>query len=256
MTNPILRIAARAPDEPEIFRSIQGEGRSAGETRTFVRLSGCNLHCVWCDTPYTWNWRGTKWPHDKDEPGAPHKFDRAAETIEVPVEDVARAVEALPAPGIVLTGGEPLIQSAALEALIARLKQAKPALLIEVETNGTIAPTPALAGGVDLFMVSPKLAHGGDRPALALRPAPLAAFAVLETAWFKFVVREMDDLAEIAAVAARFGLPAARIMVMPEGTDSATLREREARLRAPAEAAGYAWSDRLHIHLYGDARGT
>ena len=186
----MLRLAVTEPGKPEIFRSIQGEGRSAGETRTFVRLSGCNLHCTWCDTPYTWNWHGTKWPHDKDRPGVPQKFDRDAETIEMSVEDVARAVEALPALGIVLTGGEPLIQSSALIELIARLKRADPTLLIEVETNGTIAPSAALAEAVNLFMVSPKLAHAGDRPALALRPVELAAFAALEKAVFKFVVRE------------------------------------------------------------------
>ena len=252
----MLRLAVTEPGKPEIFRSIQGEGRSAGETRTFVRLSGCNLHCTWCDTPYTWNWRGTKWPHEKDRPGAPHKFDPDIETIEISVEEVAQAVKSLPAPGIVLTGGEPLIQSAGLEALIARLKQGDPALLIEIETNGTIAPSDALAGAVDLFMVSPKLAHAGDRPALALRPAALAAFAALGSAWFKFVVREPADLDEIAALTERVGIPGERIMVMPEGTDSAALRTREARLRPPAEAAGYAWSDRLHIHLYGDTRGT
>jgi len=255
----MLRLAVTEPGKPEIFRSIQGEGRSAGEVRTFVRLSGCNLHCTWCDTPYTWNWRGTKWPHYKDAPGAPHKFDRDAETIEMSVEEVAEAVEAVeapPAPGVVLTGGEPLIQGSALIELIARLKRADPALLIEIETNGTITPSAALAEAVDLFMVSPKLAHAGDRPALALRPAALAAFAALKSAWFKFVLREASDLDEIAASAVRFGIPSERIMVMPEGTDSATLRAREARLRAPAEAAGYAWSDRLHIHLYGDTRGT
>ena len=252
----MLRLAVTEPGKPEIFRSIQGEGRSAGELRTFIRLSGCNLHCTWCDTPYTWNWRRTKWPHEKDRSGAPHKFDPAAETIEMSVEDVAEAVVALAAPGIVLTGGEPLLQSAALEVLIARLKRANPALLIEVETNGTIAPSAALAGAGDLFMVSPKLAHSGDRPALALRPAPLAVFAALESAWFKFVVREAANLDEIAAIAERFGIPSERIMVMPEGTDSATLRDCETRLRARAEAVGYAWSDRLHIHLYGDTRGT
>ncbi|MGQ0590443.1 MAG: 7-carboxy-7-deazaguanine synthase QueE [Sphingosinicella sp.] len=252
----MLRLAVTEPGTPEIFRSIQGEGRSAGEVRTFVRLSGCNLHCTWCDTPYTWNWHGTKWPHEKDRPGAPHKFDPDAETIEMSVEEVAEAVEALPAPGVVLTGGEPLIQEAALAALIARLKRDNPALLIEVETNGTIAPSAALGEAVDLFMVSPKLAHAGDRPALALRPAPLAAFAALDSTWFKFVVREPGDLDEIAALAERFGIPCERIMVMPEGTDGATLRTRESLLRGPAEAAGYAWSDRLHIHLYGDTRGT
>ena len=252
----MLRLAVTEPGKPEIFRSIQGEGRSAGESRTFVRLSGCNLHCTWCDTPYTWNWRGTKWPHDRDAPGAPHKFDRDAETTEMSVEDVAKAVAALPAPGVVLTGGEPLIQCAALAALIARLKQDDPTLLIEVETNGTIPPTAALAEAVDLFMVSPKLAFAGDRPALALRPAALAAFAALDSAWFKFVVREPADLDDMATIAERLGIAGERIMVMPEGTDGATLRAREANLRAPAEAAGYAWSDRLHIHLYGDTRGA
>ena len=252
----MLRLAVTEPGKPEIFRSVQGEGRSAGALRTFVRLSGCNLHCIWCDTPYTWNWRGTKWPHEKDRPGAPYKFDPSIETIEMPVEEVAQAVEALPAPGIVLTGGEPLIQSAAIEALTARLKQVDPERLIEIESNGTILPSEALAGAVDLFMVSPKLANSGDRPALTLRPSALAAFTALDSAWFKFVVREPADLDEIAAIAARHSIPATRIYVMPEGTDSATLHAAEARLRAPAQAMGYAWSERLHIHLYGDMRGT
>jgi 7-carboxy-7-deazaguanine synthase len=92
-----LRIAARSPGQPEIFRSIQGEGVNTGRVRTFVRFSGCNLHCVWCDTPYTWNWQGTNWPHER----AP-KYDQAAETIEMEVEAVAAAVAALPAEGVVI----------------------------------------------------------------------------------------------------------------------------------------------------------
>ncbi|MGQ0659328.1 7-carboxy-7-deazaguanine synthase QueE, partial [Sphingosinicella sp.] len=179
---PTLRIAARAPGEPEIFRSIQGEGVNAGQIRTFVRLSGCNLHCVWCDTPYTWNWQGTKWPHER----AP-KYDQAAETIEMEVEAVAAAALALPAEGVVITGGEPLAQMVGLIALAERLKQ--DGRLVEIETNGSIPPDPRLVELVDLFMVSPKLAHSGNAPALALRATPLAAFAALESAIFKFVAR-------------------------------------------------------------------
>lgn len=249
-----LRIAARAPGQPEIFRSIQGEGRKAGQVRTFVRLSGCNLHCVWCDTPYTWNWRGTKWPHEKDRLGSPHKFDQAGETIEMEVEAIAAAVAMLPAEAVVITGGEPLAQMAGLIALAERLKQ--DGLLIEIETNGTIPPDRRLTDLVDLFMVSPKLAHSGNAPALALRATPLSAFGALANAVFKFVARTPADLHEVAALAERHAIPAGRIMIMPEGTDSETLIERGAVLADAVLARGYGLSDRLHIHLFGDTRGT
>jgi 7-carboxy-7-deazaguanine synthase len=249
MPSPSLRIAARAPGEPEIFRSIQGEGVNTGQIRTFVRLSGCNLHCVWCDTPYTWNWRGTKWRHERAS-----KYDQAAEAIEMEVDAVAAAVAALPAEGAVITGGEPLAQMAGLIALAERLKQA--GRLVEIETNGTIPPDPRLVSQVDLFMVSPKLAHSGNAPALALRATPLAAFAALDNAVFKFVARTPADLDEVAALAERHFIPAARIMIMPEGTDSQTLIERGAALADAVLARGYAMSDRLHIHLFGDTRGT
>lgn len=244
-----LRIAARAPDQPEIFRSIQGEGVNTGRVRAFVRLSGCNLHCVWCDTPYTWNWHGTNWPHER---GA--KYDQAAETIEMDVEAVATAVAALPAEGVVITGGEPLAQMPGLIALAERLKQA--GLLVEIETNGSIPPVTRLAELVDLFMVSPKLAHSGNAPALAQRTTPLAAFAALDQAVFKFVARTPADLDEVAALAERHAIPAERVTIMPEGTDSQTLIERAAALADAALARGYGLSDRLHIHLFGDTRGT
>ena len=244
-----LRIAARAPGQPEIFRSIQGEGVHAGQVRTFVRFSGCNLHCVWCDTPYTWNWSGTKWEHER----AP-KYDQAAETIEMEVEAIAAAVAALPAEGVVITGGEPLAQMTGLIALAERLK--RDGLLIEIETNGTIPPDPRLVEQIDLFMVSPKLAHSGNAAALALRATPLAAFTALKSAVFKFVARTPVDLDEVADLAARHAIPAARIMIMPEGTDSQMLLTRAAALAEAALARGYGLSDRLHIHMFGDTRGT
>lgn len=244
-----LRIAARAPGQPEIFRSIQGEGVNAGQVRTFIRLSGCNLHCVWCDTPYTWNWRGTKWPHERAS-----KFDQAAETIEMDVDAVAAAALALPAEGVVITGGEPLAQMPGLIVLAERLKQA--GMRVEIETNGTIPPDPALVALVDLFMVSPKLAHSGNAAALALRATPLAAFAALESAVFKFVARTPADLGEVAALAEHHAIPANRIMIMPEGTDSETLIARGAALADAVLERGYGLSDRLHIHLFGDTRGT
>jgi len=101
----------------EIFRSIQGEGKSQGLITTFVRLSGCNLDCRWCDTPYA------------KEGGK-----------EVPVEDVLRAVEFLPCRRVCITGGEPLLQFYEVAELVERLHGT--GYRVEIETNGTIEFSP------------------------------------------------------------------------------------------------------------------
>ena len=250
-----LRMARNSEGGAEVFRSVQGEGRSIGRVRTFVRLSGCNLHCQWCDTAYTWNWLGADFAHERDAPGAPHQFAVDREMATLTVAEVAALAAALPAEGVVITGGEPLLQATGLCALIDALKAHDPAVAIEVETNGSIAPGAELAGRVDLFMVSPKLAHSGNDLAVALNPKALAAFAALESAVFKFVARTPADLAEVDALAARYGIVPARIYIMPEGTDSATVLARGAQLIEAVVAAGYNFSDRLHIHLFGQKRG-
>jgi organic radical activating enzyme len=251
-----LKLARNSEGGPEIFRSIQGEGRNIGRVRTFVRLSGCNLHCRWCDTAYTWNWIGSPFEHVADRAGAPHKFAPAAEMVKLSPAEAAEHVVALPAEGVVITGGEPLMQAGAVLELIAALKARSPALLVEVETNGSIAPPPELAAQVDLFMVSPKLGHSGNDPAVALNDKALAAFAALPQAVFKFVAQQPEDLAEVGELAARYRIPADRIYVMPEGTDSETVTRTGARIVQAVIAAGYSYTDRLHIHLFGQKRGV
>jgi 7-carboxy-7-deazaguanine synthase len=251
-----LWLACEAPGKPEIFRSVQGEGPRTGRLRTFVRLAGCNLRCTWCDTPYTWNWNGTLWPHDLDREGVPHKFDPAVETVRLPVEEVAERILALPAPGIVVTGGEPLIQMEELIALAEALSARKPGLAIEIETNGTIVPGARLARLVDLFVVSPKLGHSGNEPQAALRRRTLAALAALPAAMFKFVARGPQDVESVRALAAGIGLSPDRVFIMPEGTTSAELTARGASLIDSVMAAGFSYSDRLHIHLFGAGRST
>ena len=115
---PLLKVACKSPGAPEIFRSLQGEGLNSGRIRTFLRLSGCNLQCRWCDTPYTWNWEGTDWPHAQDRPGAPAKYSQEAETLTLSFDELAALVLDLPAEGLVITGGEPLVQMTALAAFI------------------------------------------------------------------------------------------------------------------------------------------
>ncbi len=251
-----MRLAVTSPGEPEIFHSLQGEGVSAGKPSVFVRLSQCNLHCVWCDTAYTWNFQGTEFVHRDDTPGAPAKFDRANETVDVSIDDIAARLTAQPCRRIIFTGGEPLLQQRELGELCQRLKAADPAFFIEIETNGTLTPTGLAAELIDQFNVSPKLAHSENDMAIRLKPETLRFHAEDDRANFKIVVAEPSDLEEVHALARDYNIPAHRIWLMPEGRTPAELRAREAWLAAACLEHGYNFTDRLHIHLYGDTRGT
>ena len=243
----MLTLATTAPGEPEIFASVQGEGASAGRACTFVRLSRCNLACEWCDTAYTWRFEGDNRPHRDGL-----DFERNANQITLDEADVAARIAALGRTRLVVTGGEPLLQTPALARMLALL----PGIHVEVETNGTIAPPDALDALVHQWNVSPKLAHSGNPRDLALRPEALRAFAADPRATFKFVIASEDDLAEIHAIAADYGIAGQRVWLMPEGRDSDTIRQRSLWLADYCSKNELNFSDRLHIHLFGDTRGT
>lgn len=115
----------------EIFFSIQGEGLRQGEPTIFVRLSGCNLRCPFCDTKYA---------RDKNK-GSNLSLDEI-------VQKILRLQKKNPTRWVSLTGGEPLLQD--IEPLVKKLHQNK--ILVHVETNGTLKPLPS----VDWTTVSPK----------------------------------------------------------------------------------------------------
>ncbi len=242
-----LVLATVAPGEPEIFAALQGEGPSAGRPSAFLRLSRCNLACVWCDTAYTWHFAGDNRPHRDGI-----AFDRAVNQMTVPEAGVAARIAALGKHRLVITGGEPLLQAPALARMIPHL----PTMHIEVETNGTVIPAPALDALVDQYNVSAKLAHSGNSRELALVPRALAHFAADPRAFFKFVIADPADVAEVRSLAAEYEIPPARILLMPEGRDSETLRARAVWLGDLCSDLGYGLSDRLHIHSHGDTRGT
>ena len=246
-----LALATVHPGEPEIFASLQGEGPSCGRPSLFVRLSRCNLACHWCDTAYTWRFTGDNRAHRDDR-----AFERSANQIVLEEADVAARLLAYPESRLVVTGGEPLLQGPALARLLALVKAARPSLHVEIETNGTVAPLPALDALVDQYNVSPKLAHSGNPADMALLPERLDEWAKDPRACFKFVVAVPDDLAEVEALQARHAIVPERLFVMPEGTDSETLRARARWLAEAALERGWRFTDRLHIHLYGDTRGT
>ena len=216
---------ARLKSEPEIFYSLQGEGTRTGTPAVFLRLSGCNLHCSWCDTRYSW-----------------------LTGCELSVAEVAARVLSYDCTSLVITGGEPLLQAADIENLLALL----PAdMHVEVETNGTLPPTPALAERVNQWNVSPKLAHSGNSPEQAICPAALADFVATERAWFKFVVSSEEDWPAIAAL----NLPQQRIILMPCAATRADLTAARPIVAELCLRHRVRLGDRLHVVLWDDEKG-
>lgn len=214
----------------ETFYSIQGEGATAGLPAIFVRLQGCSVGCAWCDTKYSW------------DPAAGH---------EVSLDALLEEVAAYPCRRVVITGGEPL-ESAFFIPLAAAL--ADKGFRIEVETSGTLPP-PAVAGHDIQWNVSVKLAGSGVSEVKRVNPEAIRAFLARE-AWWKFVVTDEGDVAEVLRLAERFALPRERILLQPE-----CLRAEEFVARAPwvaekCRAHGFRFSPRLHVLLWGARRGV
>lgn len=227
----------------EIFGpTIQGEGPSAGQRCGFVRLGLCNLNCSWCDTPYTWDWKGQNGT----------VYDRESELTRLTVTEIVSAVRRMNVPLVVVSGGEPLVQRIALRDLVEALHELPTVRSIEVETNGTLDPCDL--GDWVSWNVSPKLAHSGTKRALALTdylPAYIGRNNI-----FKFVVTDDLDLLEVATIVERYNIPRDLVWIMPEGRDLVTLNNRMAELAPEVIALGWNLTGRMQIQAFGDTRGT
>lgn len=232
---------------PEIFASLQGEGPSAGMPVAFVRLSRCNLACTWCDTAYTWRFEGDNRPHRDGI-----AFDRKGNQVTLSAQETAQRIAALGQKRLVITGGEPLLQAGALAEMLGHL----PDISVEIETNGTGAPPARLDIRVDQYNVSPKLSHSGNPADLALIPERLDAWAAEPRAFLKFVIASPEDVDEVLELQRRYRFRPERVFLMAEGTSTAALRARQAWLSDLCLTHGFRMSDRMHIHVYGDTRGT
>jgi organic radical activating enzyme len=243
----LLTLATDDTGGPEMFASLQGEGPSAGNPCSFIRLSRCNLACVWCDTAYTWRFEGDARPHRGGL-----NFDRKINQVALSPLEAARMIDRFEPRRLVVTGGEPLLQAAPLAELASLL----PEHSIEVETNGSVEPHPRFDSFVEQYNVSPKLSHSGNPASLALLPPRMRQWASEPRAFLKFVISEPADVDEVLFLERAHGFSPDKIYLMPEGTDSDALRARLEWLVPLAAMHGFKVSDRLHIHLYGDTRGT
>jgi 7-carboxy-7-deazaguanine synthase len=222
----------------EVFDSLQGEGVSMGRPCRFVRLAVCNLRCHYCDTKYTWDFE---------------RYDFDAEVREVTVAALAAEIAGAPARHVVITGGEPLLQQ---RALVKALERVPRDLYIEIETNGTRVPLPALAERVDQWNVSPKLSSAGDPEAQRLRWPALEALRETGRAYLKLVVRTEQDRDEAEALRERLGFERARTLLMPEATTPAELEALSPRVAEWSQALELRFTSRLHVALWGGRRGT
>ena len=229
----------------EIFYSVQGEGILTGVPSIFIRTSGCNLRCRWCDTPYaSWKPEGT----------------------DLTIEEILTKIRTWPAARhIVLTGGEPMV-ARDINLLIQLIRQE--AYHLTIETAGTIALPEA---GCDLASLSPKLSNSTPQLGeisdawIARHEQTRRNLPVLRT-WLqgarqtqlKFVISNETDLTEAEALANDLDdtLAPDQILLMPEGRTMEELRARSAWLVDICKAHGYRFCHRLHIELFGNTRGT
>lgn len=238
----------------ETFTSIQGEGKLTGVPSFFIRLSGCNLRCKWCDTPYaSWNPEGSS----------------------LSIHDLVAQSQASGVRHVVLTGGEPMMFPQSIP-LTHALRAA--GMHITIETAGTIIPPPSPTGEqfvCDLISISPKLSN--STPGAQGVPDPRDPEGIWRTRHdqrrlnlpilqrlindhpqrqLKFVVQNDNDLPEIDALLASLqGWAPDDIMLMPEGVTLPT-RERKDWLTSLCIARGWRYCHRLHIELFGNTRGT
>jgi len=247
---------ARLGDGPEIFHTLQGEGIGAGAPAVFIRMSRCNLHCVWCDTDHTWNFEGTPWKHEKDAQPGYRKHCKSEVTWEMKAAESAEAILRYGCGHTVITGGEPLLQQGELLEMVGCIRAVDAGHFFEVETNGTRMPDVAFAAEIGRFNVSPKLANSGMEVRLRLVPEVLAGFAEMPNAFFKFVVSSEGDLAEVMDLVKQYQLAMQRVLLMPEGRTVAELDATAAWLAERCRDLGVRFSDRLHIRLWGDKRGV
>ncbi|MFO1095575.1 MAG: 7-carboxy-7-deazaguanine synthase QueE [Planctomycetaceae bacterium] len=221
----------------ETFQSVQGEGRYAGTPSLFLRTSGCNLRCWFCDTPYT-SW----------EP----------EGVQRSLDSLLDEVRAADCRHVVITGGEPLLvpQLVPLTESIAALGR-----MITIETAGTV-DLPVTAA---LMSISPKLANSTpDHPVWRERheqrrhrPSVIRRLTTDFDYQLKFVIDTPDDVTDVERYLAEFPhITADRVYLMPQARDREPLRAKTAWLEPLATARGWRVSPRLHIELFGNTRGT
>lgn len=235
-------IMSKNGDGPEVFYTVQGEGPRTGVPVVFVRVSGCNLNCSWCDTQYTWNW---------------NVFDQSREQVFVPVEEVVDLIrkQAGDCRAIVITGGEPTLQWKSLVSMIDLLRSDGEKWFVELETNGSIVPNDELFSRVDEFNCSPKLKHSSNMKEKRFNQEALTKHNEGNKTVFKFVVGSPTDIDEVVEIQQQINIPTEKIWIMPEGINSAAIADKLPWVVELCKKYGFKVCNRMHVQIWGAMRG-
>ncbi|MGW4411368.1 7-carboxy-7-deazaguanine synthase QueE [Nonomuraea sp. NPDC004702] len=265
MSADLLPIAIPTGQRPapiaELFYSFQGEGVNLGRRALFVRFLGCNLTCGYtdaptsrhspaqgsmlCDTEYTWN----SAKHDLSA-GARHLTPQAIWDELIQLDPTTADPTLPPIDLIVITGGEPLLHK---DAVLHLAHQAElTGRHVEIETNATIKPGPDLVATGVAFNAGLKLTSSAVPRKKRIKPDAIRQLEASGRARWKFVVSTVDDLAEVAALQAEFGLT--EIWLSPEGNTPERVMEQMRMAAAPALQHGWNLTTREHVLIWGGQR--
>ena len=213
----------------KMFETVQGEGPSIGQPAVFMRLQYCNLRCVWCDTKYSWS-------HD-------------VEMEEVTLDETVKRLNKFQVRRLVITGGEPLLQMKSIEKLIDRLK----GWVFEVETNGTVMPSPKIIRNCQINM-SPKLSNSKMDKKIRLNNEIYRSLSDKKNVFFKFVVDSAEDIKEVKELIDGTGIKSSQVVIMPQGIDSEEIRAKMLILVELVKKEGWRLLPRLQVYLWGRKR--
>jgi len=224
----------------EKFISISGEGHEAGKLAFFIRVAGCSLNCIWCDSKYA--------SQPKQQEIVHTKIDDILLEIEHHSKELATR------PTIVLTGGEILLYRKPLEELVKGIYDNP----IQIEANGTQLPLPDSGLNLVHYNVSPKLDSSGNPWAKAIKPLTLKQYLKSGDGkpTFKFVIKTKKDWLYMEKVIELVEIPKKFVYVMPEGTNDIEFKKNAIGLVDKIIESGYNFSPRLHIYLWGNKKGV
>ena len=261
-----MKLAKMPNGTPEIYGPVlQGEGMSQGTPVIFVRLSGCNLFCTWCDTYYTWNFEGRKYP--KNHEYVPEQVKMEDFVLDIETMEVAEIISEMSGKcsRVVFSGGEPLMQQKSIGEIIEALKviDDEKHWTFEIETNGTYVLKDYLRKSVDQINSSPKLASSGNLDKVRNSKEAIRVInnhdAMGGLSSFKFVIREdnfEDDIQEVISWSKEHEVTGDKIYLMPEGWEREEIINGTLALEERVKDLGFKVSTRMHILIHGDKRAV